>query len=57
MPLDYYQLMIGAKIDQKIMDELLYQKFPRLMAHFEKCQYEPSMSTLQWFTCMFAYTF
>lgn len=57
MPLDYYQLMVGARIDQKIMEQLLAQKFPILVKHFEKCSYEPSMSTLQWFTCLFAYTF
>ena len=25
--------------------------------HFEECDYEPSMTTLQWFTCLFAYNF
>ena len=39
------------------MDLLLEQKFPELVAHMKHCGYETSMSTLQWFTCLFAYTF
>lgn len=27
------------------------------MAHFDKCSFDPSMLTLQWFTCLFSYSF
>jgi TBC1 domain family member 10 len=27
------------------------------MTHFEEIMYEPSMNTMQWFTCLFCYNF
>ena len=49
--------MVGARVDQQIMEQLIAEKFPRLAAHFQECFYQPSMTTLQWFTCLFAYNF
>jgi len=57
MPLDYYQVMMGARIDQRISDHFLKEKLPNLYQHFQECCYDPSMTTLQWFTCLFAYNF
>ena len=57
MPIDYFQQMVGARVDQQIMEQLIAEKFPRLAAHFQECFYQPSMTTLQWFTCLFAYNF
>ena len=57
MPVDYFQQMVGAKVDQQIIDELLKEKFPRLAAHFEDQFYMASMTTLQWFTTIFTYSF
>lgn len=46
MPIDYYQNMVGARVDQKIIDILIKEKFPRLQAHFEDNYYMASMMTL-----------
>ena len=57
LPNDYYQLMFGAIVDQNVFNELLSSKIPRLSQHFQKCGFDPSMVTLQWFTCLFSYNF
>ena len=49
--------MCGAIIDQQVMTELLRLKLPKLAAHFQACSFDPTMLTLQWFTCLFAYNF
>jgi hypothetical protein len=49
--------MLGARVDQVIMEEFLREKFPKLMAHFDDIMYMPSMNTMQWFTCLFSYNF
>ena len=46
MPIDYFQNMFGARVDQKIIEYLIEQKLPRLAMHFEQCDYQPSMTTL-----------
>jgi len=42
LPLDYYQHMLGARVDQKIIDELFKERFPRLNDHFDECGYMAS---------------
>ena len=38
--------MVGARVDQKIIEILIKEKFPRLQAHFEENFYMASMVTL-----------
>ena len=57
MPLDYFQNMLGARVDQKLIEILIREKFPRLEAHFEEHYFMASMVTLQWFTTLFSYSF
>jgi len=49
--------MTGARVDQKIIELLIKEKFPRLQEHFEEQYYMASMVTLQWFTTIFSYNF
>jgi len=49
--------MIGALVDQKIVDQLIEENLPQLHAHFEEHFFKVEMSCLQWFTCLFAYNF
>ena len=49
--------MVGARVDQKIVQKLIQERMPKLYRHFEECFYDPSMTTLQWFTCLFSYNF
>lgn len=39
------------------MRELMKERMPQLMAHFEACDFDPGMLCLQWFSCLFAYNF
>lgn len=49
--------MLGAKIDQALVKNLLDHKFPKLVKHFEKTMFDATMITFKWFTCVFAYNF
>jgi hypothetical protein len=49
--------MVGARVDQVIVTQLIKQKMVKLGVHFEKCAFDPGMVTLQWFTCLFSYNF
>ena len=49
--------MVGARVDQNIIELLIREKFPRLQAHLEENFYMASMATLQWFTTLFTYNF
>ena len=49
--------MLGARVDQKIIEILIAEHFPNLQAHFEENFYMASMVTLQWFTTLFSYSF
>lgn len=57
MPIDYYQQLVGARSDQQIVQYLIETKFPRLSEHFQEHFYDVSTTSLQWFTCLFAYNF
>ena len=57
LPIDYYTNMIGALVDQKVLDILIKNRIPDLWTHFSNIMYEPSMSTTQWFLCIFSYNF
>lgn len=46
MPIDYFQFMAGANVDQAIFNQLMAEKLPRLQAHFEETGYSASMVTL-----------
>ena len=39
LPLDYYADMLGILVDQKIFEILLTEKFPKLVAHMQGCNY------------------
>lgn len=49
--------MVGALVDQLVVTELLKRRIPLLMEHFKRCNFDPGMLTLQWFTCLFSYNF
>ena len=53
MPIDYYANMLGALVDQKIIDELLQREFPVLHAHFDANLFKVEMECIKWFTCLF----
>ena len=35
IPLDYYSKMVGAIVDQDVLDKLIEERMPDLWAHFQ----------------------
>lgn len=57
LPFEYYSTMSGVLIDQKVFDYLLRTRLPKVAKLFDKLEINSSLITVQWFTCLFAYTF
>lgn len=57
LPFEYYSTMTGVMIDQKIFDFLLRSRLPKVARAFDRLEINSSLITVQWFTCMYAYTF
>lgn len=55
LPLDYYSVMIGVLIDQKLFCRMVKAIMPQLWALFKKMGLDPSLVSLQWFICLFSY--
>jgi len=59
MPSEYYsrdKQLIGARVDQEVLKELLNEKLPKLSQHFTKHGVDPALFTLNWFLCVFVDT-
>ena len=57
LPLDYYARetgLLGARIDQLVLAELLAQDLPHLHARLQEMQCPISLFSIQWFMCLFA---
>ena len=39
LPLDYYSKMLGILVDQKVFENLLTQKYSKLVTHLKNCNY------------------
>ena len=57
LPVEYYNSMSGIILDQKIFDYLFRAKLQKLSKAMEKIGIESGLFTVQWFICMFAFTF
>ncbi|EDV28607.1 uncharacterized protein TRIADDRAFT_51695 [Trichoplax adhaerens] len=54
MPTEYYaNSMLAAQADQRVLQELLTEKLPRLAAHFNQHGIELTYITLQWFLTVY----
>ena len=45
--------MIGAMVDQRVLEELARQYFPMLYDHFEQLQFKVALVALPWFLTLF----
>ncbi|XP_037348936.1 TBC1 domain family member 2A isoform X1 [Talpa occidentalis] len=55
MPADYYSKMLTAsQVDQRVLQDLLSEKLPRLMAHLAQHRVDLSFITFNWFLVVFA---
>ncbi len=55
LPIDYYSVMVGVLLDQKIFQYYIKKYLPSLFQHFQKIGMDPSLFSLQWFVCLFSY--
>ena len=53
LPLDYYSDMLGILVDQKVFEQLLREKYPKLVAHMSSCNYELDLIAFQWLVTLF----
>uniref|UniRef100_A0A5G2R1V6 TBC1 domain family member 2A n=1 Tax=Sus scrofa TaxID=9823 RepID=A0A5G2R1V6_PIG len=55
MPADYYSKTLSAsQVDQRVLQDLLSEKLPRLMAHLGQRHVDLSFITFNWFLVVFA---
>ncbi|CAI5999934.1 unnamed protein product [Closterium sp. NIES-65] len=49
--------LFGVHVEQRVLKDLLHRKQPKLAAHLDAIQFEPSLVTTEWFLCVFAKSF
>nr|XP_044635087.1 TBC1 domain family member 2A isoform X3 [Equus asinus] len=55
MPADYYsKTLTSSQVDQRVLQDLLSEKLPRLMAHLGQHRVDLSFITFNWFLVVFA---
>ncbi|XP_005382884.1 PREDICTED: TBC1 domain family member 2A [Chinchilla lanigera] len=55
MPAEYYsKTLMASQVDQRVLQDLLSEKLPRLMAHLGQHQVNLSLITFNWFLVVFA---
>lgn len=55
LPFDYFALMVGVLIDQKMFMKFVKCEFKRLYQKFTSLGFDPSILAFQWFVCIFTY--
>ncbi|XP_055488447.1 TBC1 domain family member 2A [Leucoraja erinacea] len=54
MPEDYYsKTLTGSQVDQRVFKDLLSEKMPRLVSHFDQYNVDLSYVTFNWFLVVF----
>ncbi|XP_069778866.1 TBC1 domain family member 2A isoform X8 [Narcine bancroftii] len=54
MPEDYYsKTLTGSQVDQRVFKEILSEKMPKLVSHFEQYNVDLSYITFNWFLVVF----
>ena len=56
LPVDYFNLMTGVVVDQKVLWILLEDHFPDIHKHMLKHNFQSESFTTQWLVCLFANT-
>lgn len=55
MPFDYFEMMIGVLIDQKVFMKLVELDYKDLSIKFKQMGFDFSILAFQWFVCLFTY--
>ena len=53
LPSDYYSHMLGILTDQRIFNNLLTKRFPKLVNHMLKHNYQLDLIAFQWLVTLF----
>ena len=53
LPIDYYSIIAGVLVDQRIFIELLRIKMPQLVAHLQTVELDLALLAFKWFMCLF----
>ena len=53
LPIDYYSHMLGILTDQRIFNNLLTKRFPKLVAHMQNHNYSLDLIAFQWLVTLF----
>jgi len=56
LPFDYFAMMVGVLIDQKMFMRFVQQEFKMMYKKFESLGFDPSILAFQWFVCIFSYS-
>lgn len=54
MPLDYYNIMDGVLVEQKVFTHLVKQYLKPVFLHLKTLDIEISLFSIQWFVCLFS---
>ena len=54
LPLEYYSNMLGAIVDQKVLQDLLEQYMPDISEHFAACDFNLDLLSFQWLVCLYS---
>ena len=53
LPIEWYCGMVGVLVYQKVLEILLKERFPRMVAHMEEQFYHIDMLALNWLIALF----
>lgn len=53
LPIDYYSDMMGILVDQKVFEILLKERYPRVVSHMQKHNYQLDLIAFQWLVTLF----
>eukprot|EP00347_Sterkiella_histriomuscorum_P014415 403360950 len=55
LPFDYFEMMVGVLIDQKVFMKLVECDYKELYNKFQEMGFDFSILAFQWFVCIFSY--
>jgi hypothetical protein len=55
LPFEYFSMMVGVLIDQKIFMRFVQQENKKMYKKFMDLGFDPAILAFQWFVCIFSY--
>ena len=54
LPLEYYSNMLGAIVDQKVLQDLVERHMPHISEHFAAFDFNLDLLSFQWLVCLYS---